>query len=797
MEVTKDTPPGEVLDLNRFILPAALLASFLLAGPIGCSKFQNDLQAVREAAVVSPRPNITARGAIIPSVKNPPAEGLTPKGPLQEGYFRGFAAGDLDGNGVQEIVSGNLLNGTIHIWYGQKSGEWPRPTVLNAGGNPRAIRIADVDGDGRLDIIASIDGKNSGIVIWTNIDGTSFQRRRGPGQGEVFYDLDVRDLNYDGRADLLAVKGDAGRKDNIRLWLNVGPHQWKAGPAPAAAFSITGVSIADLNQDGLFDILAAARNPGGGLIAWLGKGRKGQLKWGKPNIIAKGDFWSVSAIDLNGDGILDVLSTGRDIGIPIWQGLGKGRLNRMASPITSGSFWQAVPLDRDGDGLIDIVASAMDGKGLQLWKQDLRFGWMAQRLVLPIKGVYPNIMVTDLDGDGRPDLGASSHGKGIALWPGFARTAAITLEKDRKGKPKIRNLPLIPGTRLSDSEADETAQKDKAPKGPFGAKPKTRLPGEYVIGEGDILSINIWQGIRAEPRRVQVSERGLVSFGYVDDVRAAGLTVKELDDVLTQKLARFIKSPRIEINVVKFGSKIIRVMGSVARPQTYNVKRTVTVLDAILLAGGHITARTKGDLSRVRVQREGSTRTINLLRFISGNGSQSDNPFLGPGDLVFVPEASTDLEETQRVFVFGESRRPGVYPYSFNMRVLDAVARSGGFTQFGLKEEVRIIRGDPERPEVIQADLKAMLERGDRRGNHLLKPNDVVFIPRSFIGDMSEFVKQVSPILDFLFYPARFRDAYAINTNVLKFNLGGPKRRRAEDQSEGTFVSGATNIVLN
>ncbi|MDA0999385.1 MAG: FG-GAP-like repeat-containing protein [bacterium] len=781
--------------MNRSILPAALLAGVLLAGPVGCTKFQNDQQAARESAVTSPRPNVTADGAIITSAKNASAEGLTPKGPLQQGHFRGLAVGDLDGDGAMEIVAGNFLNGTIHVWYGQKTGEWPRPTVLNAGGNPRAIRIVDVDGDSRPDIVAAVSGKNSGIFIWTNVDGKRFQRRKGPGQGEDFYDLHVGDLNYDGRADLIAVKADAGRKDNIRLWLNVGPHQWKAGPAPAAAYALTGVSIADLNQDGLFDILAAARNPGGGLIAWLGKGSKGQLNWGNPNVIAKGDFWSVSAVDLNGDGILDLLSTGRDTGIPIWQGLGKGRLNRMASPITSGSFWQAVPLDRNNDGLIDIVGSAMDGKGLQLWNQDSRLGWVAQRLVLPAQGNYPNLVVADLDGDGRPDLGAASHGKGVPLWPGFARTAKVTPEKDRTGKPKILNLPLIPGTRLSSPEAEAASK--PAVQGPLGANPKTRQLGEYVIGEGDVLSILIWQGIQAETRQVQVSERGLVSFGYVDNIQAAGLTVKELDDILTQKLAKFIKSPRIDINIVKFGSKIIRVMGSVVRPQTYNIDKAVTVLDAILLAGGHIAARTKGDLSRVRVQSDGNTRTINLLRYISGNGSQSDNPFLGPGDLVFVPESSDELEEADRIFIFGESRRPGVYPFSFNMRVLDAVARSGGFTEWGLKEEIRIIRGDPERPEVIQADLKAMLERGDRRGNHLLKPNDVVFIPRSFIGDLSEFVKQVSPILDFLFYPARFREAYSINSNLLKFDVGGPSRRRAERDSEGTFVSGATNITLN
>ena len=132
------------------------------------------------------------------------------------------------------------------------------------------------------------------------------------------------------------------------------------------------------------------------------------------------------------------------------------------------------------------------------------------------------------------------------------------------------------------------------------------------------------------------------------------------------------------------------------------------------------------------------------------------------------------------------------------MKTLDAIAKAGGFTEFGLPREVRIIRGDPERPEVIRADIKALLERGDRRGNILLKPNDVIIIPRSVIGDLNEFVKQVSPILDFLFYPARLRDVYSINTNVLKFDVGGPSGREAERASDGTFTAGqsSTSIVL-
>ena len=161
-----------------------------------------------------------------------------------------------------------------------------------------------------------------------------------------------------------------------------------------------------------------------------------------------------------------------------------------------------------------------------------------------------------------------------------------------------------------------------------------------------------------------------------------------------------------------------------------------------------------------------------------------------------MPESAPEQDEQPRVFVFGEITAPGVYTYTFNMRVLDAVSRARGFKVFALKEEIQIIRGDPERPEIISADLEAMFERGDRRGNHLLRPNDVVSVPRSNIGDINDFIRKVKPILDFLFYPGRFRSSYSQNTNVLKFDVGGPSAKKAERGSEGTFTPGQTTEFI-
>ncbi|MBT3432574.1 MAG: hypothetical protein HOC91_03990 [Nitrospinaceae bacterium] len=742
-----------------------------------------------------------------PTLSGSESTGLPSKGPVKSGYYRNLVSGDLNGDGLPELVTANLLTGDLIIWPGKRKTGWGAPTTISVGAEINSIDLADIDADARLDIVAAFkQNGNSGIGIWNNLGNLKFKRTPGPGKGELFDDVHAVDVNFDGRADLIAVKGVASPDGNIRIWMNLGPRKWQKAPAPKATGAFHGVSTSDLNQDGIIDIIAAGEGPGGGIIVWLGKSKS--PRWGKANVLAKGDFWSVTIMDLNGDSIPDQIATGKDTGILIWQGLGKGNLNRMASPVSDNSYWYATAIDRDGDGLLDIVASTMNGNGIHYWKQQPGIGWVSQRLLLPERGMYRNILVSDFDGDGRSDLGSATHGKGISLWPGFGRGYQVSNghknghsngngNGSRNGKR--HNLPLIPGSKMPDLKIDAenaNAQAQKVSHLIEGARPENRLPGEYIIGSSDVLAIKIWKGIKAEVRRVQVSERGLISFGYVDDVRASGLTINEFDNVLTKKLARFIKNPRIEISVTKFGSKVIRVMGAIRSPRTYQLSKSITILDAILQAGGHITQTTRGDLERIKLQRDGTTQTINLLRYISGTGTNEDNPLLIANDLVYIPEASKDQTQEARIYVFGETKRPGVYPFTFQMRVLDAIAKTGGFTKFGLRGEIRVIRGDPERPEVILANLKNLLERGDRRGNILLEPNDVIVIPRSVIGNITDFVKKASPILDFLFYPARLRESYASNSNVLKFDVGGPSARKAEEDSNGTFSAGQSSSTI-
>jgi len=103
---------------------------------------------------------------------------------------------------------------------------------------------------------------------------------------------------------------------------------------------------------------------------------------------------------------------------------------------------------------------------------------------------------------------------------------------------------------------------------------------------------------------------------------------------------------------------------------------------------------------------------------------------------------------TDRIFVFGEVNKPGVIPLEPGMTVVDAVGKANGYTNYAYLPSVRVLRGGGEHPEVLAVDLDQLIYQGQLGQNLLLKNQDIVFIPRSQIGDWNAFMKDLMPTLE-------------------------------------------------
>ncbi len=121
------------------------------------------------------------------------------------------------------------------------------------------------------------------------------------------------------------------------------------------------------------------------------------------------------------------------------------------------------------------------------------------------------------------------------------------------------------------------------------------------------------------------------------------------------------------------------------------------------------------------------------------------------GAFIRQPRVDVQLKKkaakVKRIFVFGDVKKPGMHPMSRHMTVLQAVALADNYNETAVLDEIRVIRGNLDRPEILTADLARLLTYGDFSRNLGLEENDVVFVPRERLGDAAEAAKKIMPLV--------------------------------------------------
>lgn len=164
--------------------------------------------------------------------------------------------------------------------------------------------------------------------------------------------------------------------------------------------------------------------------------------------------------------------------------------------------------------------------------------------------------------------------------------------------------------------------------------------GEYIIGPGDTLEIFVW---RQPDLSVTVPVRpdGKISTPLVEDVVAVGKTPSELAREIETVLSEVIRTP--EVNVIvqgfvgTFGEQI-RVIGQAAQPRTIPYRERMTLMDAIIEAGG-LTEFAAGNRSKVVRTVDGKSKEIRVrLDDLINKGKIEENIAMLPGDIIIIPQ---------------------------------------------------------------------------------------------------------------------------------------------------------------
>lgn len=168
-----------------------------------------------------------------------------------------------------------------------------------------------------------------------------------------------------------------------------------------------------------------------------------------------------------------------------------------------------------------------------------------------------------------------------------------------------------------------------------------KIDKSYKIGVDDNLQVNVWRNPEVSVN-APVRPDGMISVPLIGDVMAGGFTSEEVASSIKNKLSTYIRDPNVTVIVTGLRSheylSRIRVTGAVRQPRSAPYRDGMTVLDAILEAGGvnDFAAPNRTKLYR----KNGTTMEVIPIKLenILTKGKLETNEELKPGDVITVPE---------------------------------------------------------------------------------------------------------------------------------------------------------------
>lgn len=324
---------------------------------------------------------------------------------------------DFNGDGKMDLVSANST-GNLSVYVGNGDGTFTAgspATLATTYASGALLKVGDFDGDGKQDLVAATrQGASDSIQIFSNRGGVlTLTDSQSLGLNGTATQLEVADVNGDGRSDVVAVSslstfvitklGQAGGTLGASSSVNTGSYNLS-------------ISLGDPNGDGKVDLLAVDSDY---LTATLfdGTGSGGFSTVGR---LISSDALMATIADVNRDGFDDIVITDSSSAFQLYKSRGNGSFAQSALGISNSGFSAGALIDVDGDGFTDILTS--DGATLTTFR-GRGDGTFDGGLNSSYIGFFTSASVADFNGDGVVDF--AGHASGGSLRVGTQTTSSV------------------------------------------------------------------------------------------------------------------------------------------------------------------------------------------------------------------------------------------------------------------------------------------------------------------------------------------------------------------------------------